>query len=429
MAAFPIPSNENERLKEFQRLRFHEWGGSDALDKLCSVTARLLGTPISHVSLLDEDKQLFAGKIGLDVESTPREIAFCAHTIMTPAPFVVEDAENDPRFCRNPLVTESPKIRGYLGIPLETAPGLRIGALCAVSRTPRRFNQDDVQTLLDLSRIVVSVINQQRLSLEECEQLGNAIALQSEMLPSAAQIEEIKAACPLDLASFYVARDGIGGDIWGAEMIGDRRVMLYVADFTGHGVTAALNTARFHSFVHMTSRKADDPGSLLTHLNQKLGEVLPLGQFATMFCAVLDFKTNSMEYASAGAMPQLYRRSAEEPFELIAKPGVPLGLMRGVEYEWYTVPFQPGGALLLYTDALIETPRPPKSIFTAQSLKEYLNEATGTQDALQMCRNVMNKICSNKSVRLDDDLTLIVARHIGEDAASTRLFSYSQTAA
>ena len=61
--------------------------------QLCSVTARLLGTPISHVSLVDEDKQLFAGKIGLDVESTPREIAFCAHTIMTPAPFVVEDAE------------------------------------------------------------------------------------------------------------------------------------------------------------------------------------------------------------------------------------------------------------------------------------------------------------------------------------------------
>jgi GAF domain-containing protein len=129
MVAFPIPSNENERLKELQRLRFHEWGGSDALDKLCSVTARLLGTPISHVSLLDEDKQLFAGKIGLDVESTPREIAFCAHTIMTSAPFVVEDAEHDPRFCQNPLVTESPKIRAYLGIPLAVLihPGEEIG--------------------------------------------------------------------------------------------------------------------------------------------------------------------------------------------------------------------------------------------------------------------------------------------------------------
>jgi hypothetical protein len=46
-----------------------------------------------------------------------------------------------------------------------------------------------------------------------------------------------------------------------------------------------------------------------------------------------------------------------------------------------------------------------------------------------MCENVMNKICSNRSVRLDDDLTLIVARHLGEDAASTRSFSYSQTAA
>ena len=83
---------------------------------------------------------------------------------------------------------------------------------------------------------------------------------------------------------------------------------------------------------------------------------MPLGQFATMFCAVLDFKTNCMEYASAGAMPQLYRPSAEAPFELIAEPGVPLGLLRDIDYEWHTVPFRPGGALLLYTDALIEIP-------------------------------------------------------------------------
>jgi sigma-B regulation protein RsbU (phosphoserine phosphatase) len=92
--------------------------------------------------------------------------------------------------------------------------------------------------------------------------------------------------------------------------------------------------------------------------------------------------------------------------------------MRDADYEWYTLPFQPGGALLLYTDALIETPRPPNSIFTAQSLKEHLNEATGTQDALQICRNVIHKVCSNSSVRLDDDLTLIVARHIGDPVKS-----------
>jgi phosphoserine phosphatase RsbU/P len=92
--------------------------------------------------------------------------------------------------------------------------------------------------------------------------------------------------------------------------------------------------------------------------------------------------------------------------------------MRDVDYEWYTVPFQPGGALILYTDALIETPRPPKSIFTAQSLKEYLNEAAATPDAFQICRNVTHKVCSNSSVRLDDDLTLIVARHIGDPVES-----------
>ena len=137
MPGFPIPANERARLRELQSLRFEEWGASAALDDLCAVAARLLDTPIAHLSLVDRNEQLFAGKTGLEADRTARAIAFCAHTIMTPEPFIVEDAENDPRFCQNPLVTESPNIRAYLGIPLETAPGLRIGALCAVDQKAR----------------------------------------------------------------------------------------------------------------------------------------------------------------------------------------------------------------------------------------------------------------------------------------------------
>ena len=82
-------------------------------------------------------------------------------------------------------------------------------------------------------------------------QLAAAIALQSDMLPSSEQLAEIQGRCPLDLSSYYKPRDGVGGDIWGTEVISPQRIMIYIADFTGHGVSAALNTARFHSFVHM----------------------------------------------------------------------------------------------------------------------------------------------------------------------------------
>ena len=150
MPGFPIPANERARLRELQSLRFEEWGSRAALDDLCAVAARLLDTPIAALSLVDRNEQLFAGKTGLEADRISRALAFCAHTVMTPAPLIVGHATNDPRFRQNPLVTECPNIRAYLGIPLETTAGLRVGALCAVDQKARVFTDGDIQTLTKL---------------------------------------------------------------------------------------------------------------------------------------------------------------------------------------------------------------------------------------------------------------------------------------
>ena len=413
MTDFPIPSNEHERLKELRRLRFDEWGSSAALGEVCGIAAKLLGTPISHVSLVDEEEQIFAGQVGLDVERTAREVAFCAHTIMTSKPFIVENADNDPRFCLNPLVTTQPGIKSYLGIPLETSPGVRIGAMCAVDRKPRSFTDSDVRTLIGLSRIVISILNSHRMGLELNEQLASAIALQNDMLPSAARLAQLQAHCPLDVSSYYHPLDGIGGDIWGIEATGPQRVMIYVADFTGHGVGAALNAARFHSFAHMIWQRTGRAEEFLRKLNQRLCEVLPTGQFATMFCATIDFATHSIEYASAGAPPQLYRASRERPFEIISQSSLPLGILPSATYESNAAPFLPGGELILYSDGLIETPKPPRSILTTDRLRELLDQLNGGENALQLCQSILGRLFAEPSVKAVDDITLVVARHTG----------------
>ncbi len=411
MAGFPVPPNENDRLRELQKLRFNEWGVSAALCELCAIAANLLRTPITHVSLVAENEQIFAGKVGLDADRTAREVAFCAHTIMTSKPFLVENADADPRFCLNPLVTGEPGIKSYLGIPLETSPGVRIGALCAVDRKPRTFNKNDIETLLRLSQIVVSILNSHRMSLELDEQLEAAISLQNAMLPSAARLAQIQAHCPLDVSSYYNPRDGIGGDIWGIDVTGPQRVMIYVADFTGHGVAAALNTARFHSFVHMMWQRTGRPQSLLRKLNQRLHEVLPAGQFATMFCAMIDFKTREIEYASAGAPQQLYRASPQHPFEIISQASLPLGILPDAGYENVTAPFFEGGALVLFTDGLTETPRPPGSILTTDRLRDLLSTAGEDKGARQLCQAIVSRLFSDPATRAEDDITLVVVKH------------------
>ncbi len=242
-------------------------------------------------------------------------------------------------------------------------------------------------------------------------QLAAAIALQRDMLPSLERLAQIQARCPLDLSSYYKPLDGVGGDIWGAEVIGPQRIMIYVADFTGHGVSAALNTARFHSFVHMKLRSTDHPAWLLHELNNRLHAVLPTGQFATMFCAIIDFYMQTIEYASAGAPPQLYCKSSEATYEVIYQPSLPLGILADVAYESQTVAFRPGGSLVLYTDGLVETPKPPRSLFTTEYLKELLNK-TGKAASLQLRQRLLREF-SKPAIEADDDITLVIAKFAG----------------
>ena len=75
MRSFPIPAREKERLKALRKLRFDEWGTSAALDDLCLMASRFLDTPIAHLSLVERDEQLFAGKIGLEADRTARASA------------------------------------------------------------------------------------------------------------------------------------------------------------------------------------------------------------------------------------------------------------------------------------------------------------------------------------------------------------------
>ena len=161
----------------------------------------------------------------------------------------------------------------------------------------------------------------------------------------------------------------------------------------------------------MKLRSTDNPAWLLRRLNNRLHAVLPVDQFATMFCAIIDFHMQTIEYASAGAPPQLYRESSEAPYEVISQPSLPLGIFPDVAYESQTVAFCPGGSLVLYTDGLIETPKPPRSLFTTDSLRELVNK-TNQATSLQLCQGLLGKF-SKPAIEADDDITLVIAKFTG----------------
>lgn len=185
----PVPLNESERLMELKRLRSAEWGFSAALDRLCALAARQLGVPIAVVSLVHETEQHFAGRLGMEAAKTAREIAFCAHAIMEPEPFIIEDAAEDPRFADNPLVTENPGIRAYAGIPLATTADLRVGVLCAIDLQPRRFTGKELAFLADLGGMATTILEFERMKLNLDDALGVAEEMRAELIEHADALE------------------------------------------------------------------------------------------------------------------------------------------------------------------------------------------------------------------------------------------------
>lgn len=192
----------------------------------------------------------------------------------------------------------------------------------------------------------------ERTSLE----LDSARRMQLELLPSPEAQQALASSAGLRLGSFSRSSSEIGGDLWGLLPIDESRFGVFVADFTGHGVTAALNTFRLHALIHEHRSLHRDPAKLLSVLNERLTHLLPRGQFATFLYAIVDHAAGTLQVASAGSPPPIITAGMEGPSRLFETSGVPLGIAPGLKYEEKVHAFEPGSRLLLFSDGLTEFP-------------------------------------------------------------------------
>ncbi|EAT10265.1 diguanylate cyclase [Sphingobium sp. 10 DY56-G10] len=156
---------EDARLRKLASFHILDTPPERDFDALTALARRLLDCPIALVSLVDQDRQWFKSAQGLgQVRETPRDQAFCAHTIHQDNLLVIEDASADPRFARNPLVVGKPHIRFYAGVPLrphhdghsDMLPGL--GSLCVIDTQPRALSDEERDILRDLAAVAESLL-------------------------------------------------------------------------------------------------------------------------------------------------------------------------------------------------------------------------------------------------------------------------------
>jgi len=160
--AITKPANEEARVIALDKYAILDTDPEQSFDDLTLLASFVCKTPIALISLVDEDRQWFKSRVGIEASETSREIAFCSTAILQPDVFVVPDALADDRFRDNPLVVSEPHIRFYAGAPLINEDGYALGTLCVVDRAPRELAPEQKEALKALSRLVLAQLEFRR---------------------------------------------------------------------------------------------------------------------------------------------------------------------------------------------------------------------------------------------------------------------------
>ena len=151
-----VPLNEEQRLARLRAFEILDTGREECFDEIVAICAEICQAPIAFISLVDEKRQWFKARIGLERASTCRSTAFCSETILSSDLLIIEDARKDSRFAANELVTASPPILFYAGAPLLTPDGLAVGSLCVMDYKPRAISPAQQSALRALARQTVA---------------------------------------------------------------------------------------------------------------------------------------------------------------------------------------------------------------------------------------------------------------------------------
>ncbi len=248
------------------------------------------------------------------------------------------------------------------------------------------------------------------------QELDSAREMQQFICPSRETMKAASVRHGLDLGAAYRPTSEIGGDIWGL-IDGEEQLSVYLADFAGHGVPAALNTFRLHTMISRLGSDPIAPEAALGRLNNELCGALRPGQFATMIWASLNRRTGLLSYATAGSPPPLIWPAGPDGLPRLGKgSGLPCGFVKDVVYERHDIQTAPGFRFMMFSDALIEARGPGGEMIGEDGLLRRAAPVTSAQfDADQLVNAVVAETVDRGDIRIDDDLTVIALSKPAQD--------------
>jgi len=157
--SFPVPPNEAQRLSALHAYEILDTSPESDFDVMTRMAAHAFNMPTVVIGLMDSNRLWLKSRLGIQVTEIDRNASMCAHALMSPGEtLVLENLREDRRFRKNPFVTQGPRFNFYAGAPLVDSKGFALGTIAVFDQTARGFNAAQRTSLLDLSSLVVSCL-------------------------------------------------------------------------------------------------------------------------------------------------------------------------------------------------------------------------------------------------------------------------------
>ncbi|MCP9884015.1 SpoIIE family protein phosphatase [Synechococcus sp. ATX 2A4] len=210
--------------------------------------------------------------------------------------------------------------------------------------------------------------------------------------------------------SLFLPSQQLGGDCFDFYWLDHRRLLVYILDVSGHGVTAALTSISVHNLLRSRALPKDllaDPGRLLTYLNACFQMDRQNDQYFTMWCGIYDKDTRELQFASAGHPPALlYIPGVNSELKQLKAPGLPIGLFDEAVYLPQTLILDASSQLFLCTDGIFEIHLIDGRLWEYDEFLMFVKDLLdgGVRAPEQLVANVL---AHTANPRFNDDVVLI----------------------
>ncbi len=279
--------------------------------------------------------------------------------------------------------------------------GTLAGRIATQLRLRKQAGGDELQgTLAEINAALRDHNERFRKEVEE------ARAIQQSLLPRVLPSDD-----RFQLAVSYQPLEEVGGDWYSAGIDGDGKLVLQVADVSGHGLSAALIASM--TKLAMTAAEKSRPDELLREMNRYLGSQVPAGRFVTVGSCLYDPATGSVQWARAGHPPALVLSRKESQVKQLKGTGFAIGFDEAGSFTLEQATLAPGDALLLFSDGISEAQNRSMVPYGLERLSAAVGRTAPNSSAAEMLRAILDDFNAFRQERLlKDDVTLVLVKRL-----------------